>query len=206
VNDLALGELTLYDNARGMLAEVKRIDEVKRIRDKALALQEYARRAKDKQLVADAKEIQLYAELRAGELLAERKAAGLLNKGLNGRRFTGSRSEPVKDDAQTLAQMGIDKKLSVRAQKFAGMEREKFEEFVGHQVAKAAATAGDKPTAHRTDFSGNNEWYTPAPYLERARRALGGPSGEIVDSGSLFPCPSGSLFTLRQWFPFGPTV
>jgi hypothetical protein len=86
--------------------------------------------------------------LRAGELLAERKATGLLAKGGQPYQATGSGSEPV---AATLADLGIDKKLSVRAQKFAGMDRDKFDEFVEHQVAKAAATASDEPTAHRTE-------------------------------------------------------
>lgn len=175
MNDATPTELTLYANARRALAEVRRVDEVKRIRDKALALQEYGRRAKDKKLVMDAKELQLYAELRAGELLVERKAAGLEARGTRSQvsAFSGgSGSEPP--GAPTLEDLGIDKKLSVRARRFAGMDRDKFEEFVEYQAAKAAATAGDKLTAHRTDFSGNNEWYTPSPYIERARRALGG--------------------------------
>jgi hypothetical protein len=151
VNDSIRTEISLYENARHALAEAKRIDEVKKIRDKALALQEYGRRAKDKRLVGDAKELQLYAEEKAGDLILERKAAGLEAKGTRGQTSAfsgGSRSEPP--GAPTLAELGIDKKLSVRAQKYAKMDDGAFKKLVEHTVQKAAATASDAPPAHHS--------------------------------------------------------
>jgi ParB family chromosome partitioning protein len=159
--------LTLYDGAVRALAEVKQVDEVKSIRDKTLAVQEYGRRANDKRLVGDAKEIQLYAERRLGELLAEMpKATG--SRGMGRPKIGGSDRELPKD-APTLAELGIDKKLSVRARKFAKKPLTEFRGFVEMQVEKAAGLA----LPHRTSFSGDEQWFTPPEWLERARSVLG---------------------------------
>jgi len=64
----ALKTLTV-EKARDMLARAKSLDEVKHIRDVALAMKTYARTQKaGKQAELDAGEIAFHAELRLGEL------------------------------------------------------------------------------------------------------------------------------------------
>ena len=119
--------LIKYEQACTALAAAKAVDEVKDIRDKAEAIRAYARQAKNKQLEVDAAEIRLRAERRLGEMLRDQKATVGLAKGGQPYQSTGAKTEPV---APTLADAGIDKKLSARAQKLAAVPEEKFEGMV----------------------------------------------------------------------------
>jgi len=68
---LAGSELIRYDSARRQLAEVSRVDEAADIRNKAAALQAYARQRNDIELEAWVSEIKLRAAMRIGELSKE---------------------------------------------------------------------------------------------------------------------------------------
>lgn len=119
-------KLVRYDAACKALADARAVDEVKDLRDKADAMRIYAMQAKNKQLEVDAAEIRIRAERRLGELIKGQKGAVGLNAG--GRPKTGSDEEPVSADPRpTLAQAGIDKKLSSRAQALADVPEEEFE-------------------------------------------------------------------------------
>ena len=178
--------LAKYDAARYALSVAVEVDEVKDIRDKAAAMAAYARQAQDKELLQWATEIKVRAERRAGEMMRDmEKNTG--NKG----QFTGS-TIVVPPAPPTLAEMGISKNESSRWQKLAAVSDEKFEEAVSaaKEVAGEVTTAyllkvekmgvaaalGDEEAvrAHVANNSGNNEWYTPAKYIDLAREVMGG--------------------------------
>lgn len=133
-------KLVRYDAARRALAEATRIDDVKTIRDKAVAMSVYAKQAKDGELIAHATEIRKRAERRLGQLMEEDRKAGKLAKGTRGSKIKGARVA----SGPTLADQGIDKHLADRARKVAAMPEAKFEEQVVRAVKVAvAATEND---------------------------------------------------------------
>jgi len=187
MNDLSpIGDasaLMRYDVACRALAEARNVDEVKDFRDKAEAMRAYARQAKNRQLETDAAEIRIRAERRIGELMAAQKEAGLINRGAQG---TGSNQHEVRVSAQpappTLAEVGIDKNLADRARKLAAVPAAEFEgrvqqwrdevREVSDRVTVNLLASGDRHV-RGTFGTGENEWYTPADFIAKARAVLG---------------------------------
>jgi N6-adenosine-specific RNA methylase IME4 len=133
---VAQAPLALYSAARHALAEAHRVDEVKNIRDKALALQIYAQQAKDRDLIEHATEIRMRAERRAGELLHKMEK----NKGARG---GGEKDAPrgrlvkPRDTAPKLSDLKVTKSQSSRWQRLAAMDAEAFEARVEGAKRKA---------------------------------------------------------------------
>jgi N6-adenosine-specific RNA methylase IME4 len=125
------GALTNYDAARQALAEARRFDEVREIADKAAAIMEYARRAKNHDMEIDAAEIRIRAERRYGELLAELKAEGLFGKG---RTRSVDPDRHLSDSAPgrvTLDEMGVTRDFSSKCQRLAALAPDRFEAKLG---------------------------------------------------------------------------
>src|SRR6516225_4752384 len=111
-----------YKDAKRALAALVRVDDVKKIRDKAVALEVYAYQAKDGQLAADAVEYKRRATRRLGELMRDmRKADKLAKPGERGgkkRKIDGVRKTP-SNRSPTLNEQNIDKNLAKRAREEA---------------------------------------------------------------------------------------
>jgi hypothetical protein len=140
--------LPLYENACKAVAEAKSVDEVKSVRDQAVAIQLYARVARDKSLEADAAEIRERAEYRLGEMLAAQREAGLLNPGtrlIGGGDGAGGSVMNPPADLPTLKELGITKALANKARKAFSLPADTFEAAVKDRRRQILANARIEP-------------------------------------------------------------
>ncbi len=122
-------ELVKYDAMCRAIAECLEIDEVKDIRDKALALEVYARQVVNTDAERQACEIRLRAEKKAGRLLRERvKAKGAAEPGWKNALTS---QEGVADKPKTLEELGITYNQAAQWQKLDEQSDEEFERNLG---------------------------------------------------------------------------
>ena len=134
--------LVRYDAACRALADARSVDEVKEIRDQAVAWAVYARQAKNRDLEADAVEIRMRATRMLGQMMqAQRETVGLAKGGkpYQGKsRSTGLAKNPVA----TLAEAGINKNLAHEGRKLGALSEQEFEQaVVDVREATKSATA-----------------------------------------------------------------
>ncbi|WP_173087332.1 MT-A70 family methyltransferase [Devosia sp. 1635] len=129
-------ELALFSVAKEALAEARRTDEVKDIRDQAVRMRLYGEQAKDRTIIADASEIIARAERKLGELLKSAHESGQLGIGrravsnlTDGDENNGEGPEPFQ--RVTLEEIGVSKHLSSRSQKLASLDETAFEAAMG---------------------------------------------------------------------------
>jgi hypothetical protein len=114
----AVTALIRYDAARKAIAAAHRVDEAKKIRDKAEAVRTYAKLAGDLGLQNMAAEIRLRAERRAGQLLLEMdKNPGTRGEGRPRKDGTKRRSASFTALPPKLDEIGITKDQSSKWQR-----------------------------------------------------------------------------------------
>lgn len=114
--------LVRYDAMVTAIAECHRVDEVKDLRDKARALEVYAKQARNLEAETRAAEVRIRAERRAGELLRVMARQGERDPGKGGDRKSRSQRETVK-----LSDLSITKTQSSRWQALAAVPEKDFE-------------------------------------------------------------------------------
>jgi N6-adenosine-specific RNA methylase IME4 len=139
-NRRAAPQLAAYDEACRAVAAAKTVDAVKGLRDKNEAMRIWARQAGNRELEVDCAEIRVRAERKLGELLIEAKKAGQVYRGKD-RKVTDT-AAPARVELQAV---GIDKKLSMQAQRLAAVPPRIFESLVG-QMRDELAERGRRVT------------------------------------------------------------
>lgn len=138
-------DLVRYDAMIYAIAECHRVDEVKDLRDKAMALEMYAKQARNTDAERKACEVRLRAERRTGELLAELARATPGQAGKAGGHAKAS--TPNDADRQpspysrALADTGISTQTASRYQALASVSAADFESALRDPVVKPSTAA-----------------------------------------------------------------
>lgn len=130
-----MNQMVRYDAMVHAIAECHRVDEVKDIRDKAMALEAYARQAKNTEAERKAADVRLRAERRTGELLKDlaRGEAGRppkKNTPNDADNFSQSEYSKALDSA------GLSTQSASRYQQLANVPEEQFERHLADPVRK----------------------------------------------------------------------
>jgi hypothetical protein len=175
-------ELTNYEAMCRAIDVVHSVDEAKDIRDKAIALQAYAREANNFDAERKCREIRIRAERKVGELLRNTSrntgTAGL------GRPPLGPRGDRgPKDETPTLASYGLTYDQSSRFQRLAEVPADIFERELKTQCEPSAASI---VAAH----DGPNPMPDPATMFSSASLWLAGTLRDFEKDGWLSRDPA----------------
>ena len=126
-------QLVRYDSMCRAIAAAYKVDEVKDIRDKSIALEAYFKQAKNTEAERRACEIRLRAERKAGVLLKTMQRA---------------RGRPSKEFREgTLSDLGISRKQSAKWQQLADVPESEFEAALASpkKPSTSSLVNGSKP-------------------------------------------------------------
>lgn len=126
-------EMVKYDAMCLAISDCDQADEAKDIRDKALAMEIYAKQAMNTDAERKVTEIRIRAERRCGELLA-----ATIDRG--GDRRSDSYATSLKEQPKTLSDMGISPEQSSKWQKLAKVPDRQFEKAFASQTIPSTAS------------------------------------------------------------------
>jgi hypothetical protein len=169
--------LAQYEHARAALAQATSIDQVLPILDEIEHVKLYARQIGDRELLAEAGAFQMKAERRLGIVIAAAKEAGHFKQGKRGKSTSPELSRA------TLEEVGVDKKLSVRAQKAAALDDPAFDAIV--EAKREQISSGDAMVLDAEPVNG--------------ARAIMGSRQEPDDSLDYFPTPPWATRALMEY-------
>jgi N6-adenosine-specific RNA methylase IME4 len=113
--------LAAYDDVCVAITRANAVSDVLKVRDHIEHIKLHGRQVRDRALIEQATVLQMRAERRLGELLQAAEDAGLIGKG---RRMAGDETRA------TLAEIGVDKKLSMTAHRAAALKPADFEQLI----------------------------------------------------------------------------
>lgn len=157
------------ERARDLLAQSRKVDEAKAIRDQADALALYARKRRASiEVQNDAIEIVIWASRRIGELTSKMQRA----KGGPGRGRKLAADKPTLRKA--LEAEGITRQEASLCQRLAAAPEQKIVAHIQsvRTVAGKLTRGGAIAAVSRVEGYDSNEWYTPDDALARVRKVL----------------------------------
>lgn len=171
------GELLTVEKARNLLAQCRKVDEVRQIKDMAIAMQVYARKKKaGEESEADAGAIVTYACARLAQFHQEAKKAS----GGNQKKKQIDRSVDLNPSREKIAEEAGEN--SVQLRRWSSLAKATPEQL-DRAIARAKQTKqGVTPTtvmraltktSSQEHYDGD-EWYTPPNIIELVRKTLGG--------------------------------
>jgi phage N-6-adenine-methyltransferase len=163
--------LAKLSDATRMLAEARTLDEIKSVKDTAVAAQAYARaRGLGEEAERYATEIRLEAARRIGQVWKAAKDAGETDRG-------AAQTQSQRATALGLSDIGITKDESSASQTLASVPEEDWPVLKAEALAEGVRTERKMAEVikrpHVANNSGNNEWYTPPEYIAAAQAVMG---------------------------------